>query len=231
MKYDLHIHSCLSPCGDEEMTPNNIVGMAHLAGLDVISVCDHNSAKNLEAVKICAQGFGLKLLPGIEVCTQEEIHLLCYFSAVDTCVKFGEMIYDSLPPIKNKPEIYGRQSVLNSQDEILYDIEKLLIVGCGYNIYEAVQLCHNMGGKCFYAHADKNSFSILSVLGAIPNDLPVDGVEIFDLTHLDELISKGLISLDMPFMSNSDAHSLEFIGDKELNLPVDSPLYSLISQL
>ena len=116
MLYDLHIHSCLSPCGDDEMTPNNICGMAHLAGLEVIAVTDHNAAANLPAVKKVADSFGIMLIPGIEMCTAEDIHLLCYFETVEKCLEFEKTVLDSLPPIKNKKHIYGNQLIRDEND-------------------------------------------------------------------------------------------------------------------
>ena len=94
--YDLHIHSSLSPCADDDMTPNNIVNMALIKGLDVISLTDHNSTKNVEAVHELCQHKGIKFIPGIEVQTKEEVHVLCYFFDILDCLKFGEMIYNSL---------------------------------------------------------------------------------------------------------------------------------------
>ena len=96
---DLHMHSCLSPCGDELMTPNNIVNMALIKGLDIIAVCDHNTARHLPAIARVAEEAGLPLLPGMEITTAEEVHLLAYFSSVDKALEFSDYIYPHLPPI------------------------------------------------------------------------------------------------------------------------------------
>lgn len=231
MKQDLHIHSCLSPCGDEEMTPNNIAGMAHLAGLDVIAVCDHNTAENLPAIQLCAKEYGIKLLPGIEVCTQEEIHLLCYFSALEPCLKMSKALYESLPNIKNKPEIYGRQVILNENDEEIGQLDKLLITGCGYTLFETAQLCHSLGGLCFYAHMDKNSYSVLSVLGALPQEVDVEGAELFKAENRKDLVENGLLPADLPCITNSDAHDLAFIGENCGALSENNPLRKFIETL
>lgn len=231
MLYDLHIHSCLSPCGDDDMTPNNIAGMAHIAGLGVIAVTDHNAAANLPAVKICADKFGIKLVPGIEVCTNEDIHILCYFETVDICLAFEKVIFDSIPNIKNKPKIYGNQYIMDKDDNITATVEKLLINGCGYSAARVVDICHNMGGVAVCAHIDKNSFSVLSVLGMLPPEIAADGVEIYDIAKRNELITSGFIKENMPYMSNSDAHYLEYIGEKERKLTKDNPLYKLIDKI
>lgn len=231
MLYDLHIHSCLSPCGDDDMTPNNIAGMAHLAGLEVIAVTDHNSAANLPAVKKCADSFGIILIPGIEVCTAEDIHLLCYFETVERCLEFEKIILDSLPPVNNKKEIYGNQLIRNENDEITGEYEKLLIIGSSYSLRECVNLCHGMGGVAVYAHIDKNSFSAVSVLGFLPPEIDIDGVEIYDLANRRALISRGIITEQTPYMSNSDAHYLEYIGEREEHLSKDHPLWETVKKL
>ena len=125
---DLHIHSCLSPCGDALMTPNNIAGMAFIKGLDVIAVCDHNSARNLPAVKAAADRMNVLLLPGMELTTQEEAHMLCYFRTVQACMAFGEAIYAHLAPTPNNERFFGRQQVMNERDEEI-DVEERLLIG------------------------------------------------------------------------------------------------------
>ncbi len=231
MLYDLHIHSCLSPCGDDEMTPNNIAGMAHIAGLEVIAVTDHNGRANLPAIKKCADAYGITLVPGIEMNTAEDIHLLCYFETVEKCLEFEKLVLDSLPPINNKKEIYGNQLILNEDDELIGEQEKLLIIGSAYSLWERVELCHDCGGVAVYAHIDKNSFSAISVLGSLPPEIDIDGVEIYDLANRPKLIEQGLITEETLYMSNSDAHYLENIGEKELHLSKDHPLWELVKKI
>lgn len=231
MKYDFHIHSCLSPCADDDMTPCNIAGMAHVAGLDAIAVTDHNSTRNLLSVVQSADDYGIKVVPGIEVCTSEEIHMLCYFDSLTACLAFGDEIEKNTFKVKNDVSIYGNQYVMDSADSIVSSIEHLLIVGCNFSVYELVDICHNMGGICWYAHIDKPSYSVISVLGTIPPDIPADGVEIFDLSKRDELIRLGHIQENTPYMSNSDAHNLWAIGSKEEQMDAHHPLYKLLLQL
>ena len=143
---DLHIHSCLSPCGDALMTPNNIAGMAFIKGLDVIAVCDHNSARNLPAVKAAADRMNVLLLPGMELTTREEAHMLCYFRTVQACMAFGEAIYAHLAPTPNNERFFGRQQVMNERDEEI-DVEERLLIGaldlpfeaCAARIREAAE--------------------------------------------------------------------------------------------
>ena len=116
---DLHIHSCLSPCGDNDMTPGNILGMAVVKGLEIVAISDHNTARNLPAAEKIAEAYGLLLVPAIEITTSEEVHMLGYFPDVPTAVAFGEMLKAHLPPKKNKPAFFGEQLVMNEDDEVI----------------------------------------------------------------------------------------------------------------
>ena len=138
---------------------------------------------------------------------------------------------DSLPPIKNKKAIYGNQFIRDENDEIIGEYEPLLIIGSSYSLWDAVNLCHEMGGIAVYAHIDKNSFSALSVLGMLPPEINIDGVEIYDLANRPKLIAQGLITAETPFMSNSDAHYLEYIGEREEHMSKDHPLWEMVKKL
>ena len=127
---DLHIHSCLSPCAEEDMTPNNIVNMSVLKGLDIIGVTDHNSAKNAAAVFEAGKRAGLVVVPGMELCTLEEVHLLCLFKNLEDVENFQDIVYGNLPPIKNREDIFGSQIIMNSRDEITGQEEILLSGAC-----------------------------------------------------------------------------------------------------
>ena len=133
---DLHIHSCLSPCADDDMTPCNIAGMAYVKHLDCIALTDHNAAENLPAAALAAREMGVCLLPGIEVTSSEEVHILCYFPAVDPAVDFGRMIYDHLPPLPNNKRIFGNQMILGPEDEAQGELSKLLIQATDLSIVE-----------------------------------------------------------------------------------------------
>lgn len=228
IKYDLHIHSCLSPCGDDDMTPASIAGMAHLASLDAIALTDHNTVKNLPAIICACKQYDITVVCGIEVCTNEEIHLLCYFKRLENATAFGEYIGGTLPFVKNKAEVYGNQFVVDEQDNIIQTVENLLIVGCGLGAAEIVSACHDLGGLCFWAHIDRQSFSVISVLGTVPPDIPVDGVEIYDISKRQWLMEQGFIAPDTPYLSSSDAHSLWLIGEKGEIMEKNHPLYPFI---
>lgn len=220
MKYavDLHIHSCLSPCGDELMTPNNIVNMAYIKGLDMIAVADHNTARHLPAIAKVANAVGVGLLPAMELTTMEEVHLLAYFRTVERAVEFSEAIYPHLPPIKNKPAIFGEQLELDEDDEPTGTEEKLLISALDLSINELAAMILDAGGLAVPAHINRGSNGLLQALGFIPPGVAFSALEVsigMPLPH------KGMP--DMIHLHSSDAHYLENMFERQEFLDMDSP--------
>ena len=127
LTYDLHIHSCLSPCGDDDMTPGNIVGMAAVKGLDVIAVTDHNSCKNCPAVQKLAEAYGVLAIPGMEINTSEEVHAVCLFPRLDQAMDFDAYVYDRLMKFPNREAVFGKQQICNEEDEVIGTEPNLLI--------------------------------------------------------------------------------------------------------
>lgn len=228
MLYDLHIHTCLSPCAEDNMTPATAVGLAKLAGAQLVAITDHNSALNLPAAKAAAEAYGVRLLPGIEVNTQEEIHLLCYFPDLEKALQMGERIYAALPDIPCDPKIWGRQIVMDENDRELYDIEKLLTGASAFDIYEAKALCESLGGVAIPAHADKDSYSLLSVMGFCPDDLDFEAIEMANPEKYDELVSRGFLPTGRELLCSSDAHHMEAVGKKLSELSETSVLRALL---
>lgn len=213
---DLHIHSCLSPCGDMDMTPNNIVNMAKLKGLDMIAVSDHNTARQLPAVSEVAKSVGIALLPAVELTTREEVHMLAYFTTVDAALAFSNYVYEFLPSVKNRPTLFGRQAVMDSDDEIVSDEPKLLISALDLSVNELAERAVSFGGLCVPAHINRGSNGILQALGFIPPDIDFSALEVSESLPLDET---GLPRL--PRLRSSDAHILENILERESFLDLD----------
>lgn len=209
--YDLHIHSCLSPCASDDMTPANIAAMAKLKGLSVISLTDHNCGANLPAMDKAAKQNGLIFIPGIEVTTREEVHVLVYFADLSPAVRFADTVYSSLPDIGNRPDIFGSQIKMDENDRPAGTLQKLLLQASPYSIEEIVDMAKLSGGCAVPAHINRDSFSVLSNLGFIPEGLfkAVEAV-------------KGLpcppLSPEYKVLYSSDAHQL---GD------ISEPLYAL----
>ena len=212
---DLHIHSCLSPCGDALMTPNNIIGMAYIKQLDAIAVCDHNSAENLPAIKEAADMMGVLLLPGMELTTREEAHMLAYFPDVESCLTFSRYIYGHLPPIPNRPEFFGVQQVMNSQDEEIRQEEKLLISALDLSFEECEKQIHLHGGLCVPAHINRGSNGVLNALGFLPGGATYDALEVSDAVPMPPIDLSG-----KRLLKSSDAHYLENILEPTFTLEV-----------
>ena len=212
---DLHIHSCLSPCGDMLMTPNNIVGMAFIKQLDAIAVCDHNAAENLPAIKEAADMMGVVLLPGLELTTREEAHMLAYFPDVDSALTFGAFVRAHLPPIPNRPEFFGRQVVMNSQDEEIGEEERLLISALTLSFEECERAIHQHGGLCVPAHINRGSSGVLNALGFLPPGAKYDALEVSDAAPMPMVDISGYRTL-----RSSDAHYLENILEPTFTLEV-----------
>lgn len=206
--YDLHIHSALSPCADADMTPNNIVNMALLKGLDVIAVTDHNSCGNLRAVTEVA-GDNLLVIPGIEVETAEEVHVLCYFPTVEAAEAMEGCLREHRLPIRNKPEIFGHQWYMNREDEVVGEEEHLLVSATQLSIGEVFRYTAELGGTAVPAHIDRSSYSVISNLGFLPSELLVTAVEITERNRDLWESEWGAYTI----ITNSDAHQLGFIAE------------------
>ena len=212
---DLHIHSCLSPCGDMLMTPNNIVGMAFIKQLDAIAVCDHNTAENLPAVKEAADMMGVTLLPGMELTTREEAHMLAYFPDVDSALTFSRFVYAHLPAISNRPEFFGREVIMNSQDEEVGEEDTLLISALDWSFEECERQIHRFGGLCVPAHINRGSNGVLNALGFLPGGAQYDALEVSDAVAMLPVDISGYRTL-----RSSDAHYLENILEPTFTLEV-----------
>lgn len=209
--YDFHVHSCLSPCGDEDMTPQNIVNMMALAGYEVIALADHNSTRNCKAVMEAAKQVGLLAIPGMELCTSEEVHALCLLPDLDAAEAFGQYVYSKLPDIQNRTDIFGRQLCMDEQDRVIGEEKRLLISATEIGIYEVYDLVKSYGGTVIPAHVDRHSFSILSNLGFYDPAMQFPAIELTANCDADAFRQTHGISL--PYLVNSDAHNLEQIAD------------------
>jgi len=218
--YDLHIHSCLSPCGSEDMTPYNIAGMAALKGLDVIAVTDHNSCKNCPAVLAAAKEYGLLAVPGMELTTSEEVHAVCLFGSLKTAMEFDAYVHDRLLPIKNREEIFGRQEIYGL-DDCLAGTEELLLISATSISFEGLwELVRSFGGIMIPAHLDKPANSLISNLGFVPMDSRFTAAELHDMKRLHELKRRNPYLEQCRILSNSDAHYLEDIREPEFTIEV-----------
>ncbi len=209
---DFHIHSCLSPCASLEMSPLAIVEQAKAVGLNAIALSDHNCGLNLPAfAKVCEQQ-GMDCLYGVEATSMEEAHVLCLFDQLDAAVEWGRLVYESLPPVPNRPDRFGDQPIIDENEEILGFAEKFLISASDYDIGSMVKQVHALDGLCIPAHIDRQVYGMISQLGFMPDE-PFDAVE---------LTPSGNPKLagDYPVIRNSDAHDLSTLGSASTHLDV-----------
>ena len=216
MFVDLHIHSCLSPCADDDMPPANICGMAKLKELDAIAVTDHNTARNLPFVKEAADYFGLILLPGMEITTREEVHLLGYFPDVPSAVEAGEFFSSHLPRIKNRPNFFGHQYVMNTDDQIVAEEERLLIGALDLPFEACAARIREAGGLCVPAHINRGSSGVLGALGFLPQGVHYDALEVSPAAPLTADVTGYRL------LRSSDAHSLEQMLEREFALEAET---------
>lgn len=219
--YDFHLHSCLSPCGDDDMTPANIAGMAFVNGLNAIALTDHNTVKNCGALKKAAEQYGITVLYGMELTTDEEVHVLCLFPNEEGATKWGEQVYSRLMKIKNKPEIFGHQYLMDSEDNILGEEESLLINAVAISFEEVFAPVWELGGVALPAHVDKNANSLISNLGFIPPGSSFRLAEVHDPAALDGLTDAHPYLKNCKILHSSDAHYLENVATATHTITVE----------
>lgn len=213
--YDFHTHSCLSPCGDNDMTPYNLVNMSKLLGLDIIALTDHNTCQNCASAIKAGEKIGLTVIPGMELCTSEEVHVVCLFPDVESAMNFSDYVLSSMPPVKNRPDIFGEQLIMDEYDNILGKQEKLLTLASSISISDVCVTVENYGGVCYPAHIDRSSYSVLSNLGMITEDMGFNAVEMTAESDREALVRMHPILEGATVFVDSDAHYLENIKDAE----------------
>lgn len=220
-RYDLHTHSCLSPCGDDDMTPNNLVNMAALLGCEILALTDHNTCQNVPVAVRVGEAAGVLVIPGMELCTAEEAHVVCLFETVEGALAFDEYAAAHTVCIPNRPEIFGEQRILNERDEETGKIDRLLITATEIGVNEVQALAALYGGAAFPAHVDKNAYSVTAALGAVP---PEAGFRAAELSHgADRAAVCRLYPelRDMLLLRDSDAHYLHLMQENmaQVELP------------
>lgn len=213
LSYDLHIHSCLSPCGDADMLPSNIVGMAMLKGLDVIAVTDHCTCGNCPAVKKLADAYGIVALFGMELTTEEEVHVLCLFDNLESAMAFDSYVRSQYLEIENVPEIFGEQLIVDEDDNIIGKEPIMLINATQIGFEFVYDKVTEYGGVMIPAHVEKKANSLLANLGSVPEDSEFTCFEMKHIGYLDETREKHPYFKNCKVITNSDAHYLEHINE------------------
>ena len=217
MKFDLHIHSCLSPCANLEMSPSEIVARAVAEGIDGIALTDHQSARNTPAIAECARRAGLKCLFGMEVQTAEEVHTVALFDTTEQALALTDWVYAAMPKRVNDPETFGDQPVVTWDDDIVEMEWRILAMGCRRTIPETAAKVHELDGLYIAAHIDRPNFSVISALGAIPEPPPTTNCQqpttkYFDAVELSRTADESLWlpkAAGYAVTRSSDAHNLD----------------------
>jgi hypothetical protein len=193
------------------MSPKKIIAKSLERQLDLIAICDHNTAENAAAALREGTRQGLAVLPGMEICSREEVHLVTLFKKIEDALKMQEFIYAHLPG-KNQPEVFGHQVVADEHDQVLGENPRLLIGATQLSLLEIVEKAHHLGGICISSHVDRPSYSLIGQLGFIPEDLHLDAVEVSYRVPLDKALTEVPGIKNYPCVTSSDAHFLSDIG-------------------
>lgn len=210
---DLHIHTCLSPCGELDMTPKRIIDRASDRGLDIIAIADHNSAENLSASMEVARrsNVTVTVLPAMEITSSEEVHVLAIFGTIEEAMKMQEIVYKGLTGGENDERLWGPQVIVNEDDEVVGFNKRLLIGATLFPLKALVNEIHEAGGLAIASHVDRGHFSVISQLGFIPEDTGFDALEIIAPERAGTIIGQ---CGGIPWVTFSDAHRLDDIGKR-----------------
>lgn len=221
-KADLHTHTLFSPCGDLEMTPDNIIAIALERGIDVIAITDHNATRHCKLAERYSHNRDIFVLCGAEVTSKEEAHCVCYLPNHEMLDKFQEYLDAHLPDIPNNPDFFGDQVQIDEEFNIIYEEPKLLTSAIDQSINQIADTVHSMGGIFIPAHIDKMKNSIVSQLGFIPFDLDYDAVEISKHGNREEILKTHKYLKNKSFTRSSDAHQPDVIGTATCYLEMET---------
>lgn len=205
IRYDFHIHSALSPCADDDMTPSNVVGFAKLNGLDAVAIADHNAIDNVEYAMQAGKEYGVVVVPALELQTEEDIHVLCLFPSLSQLQDFFSQI--TFPQIDNDASIFGNQLVVDCDDNVVTTQKRLLLVGAYVAVEKVHALAQRYGGVAIPAHVDRDENGMVAILG--------DVVEPFDVVELSSHATEQQVKQfckTRKVVVDSDAHTLQDVG-------------------
>jgi 3',5'-nucleoside bisphosphate phosphatase len=208
---DLHVHTCLSPCGDLDMYPRAVVEKAISEQLDVIAICDHNASENVKYVIQAAEGKPLLVLPGMEITSSEEVHILALFDRLDNLLNIQETVYAHLSGT-NREEIFGCQAIVNDLDEVEGFNDRLLLGATKLSLQDVINHVHRAEGLVIASHIDRGSFSVISQLGFVSPDIAFDALEVSHRLGMAKARSKYPDLMRYAFVESSDAHFIHEIG-------------------
>lgn len=225
---DLHIHTVLSPCGDLEMSPAQIVSLAKASGLQIIGITDHNSTRQCRLTWELGQKAGLTVIPGCEATSREEVHCLCLFPDFEALGEFQKFLDQHLTIIPNNPEILGYQVIVDADEQIVAEVENYLGATLDVSIEDIERKVHALSGIFIPAHIDRPRNSLFSNLGFLPPELNADALQISKLANEQTVRSRYQISPEMTIVKFSDSHYPDDLGKTWTNFELEEPTFEEI---
>ena len=223
--YDLHVHSCLSPCGDDDNTPNNLAGMAAVCGLQIMALTDHNTCKNCPAFFAAAKKNGIIAVAGMELTTAEDVHVICLFEELSDAMRFSDEIEARRIKIENRKDIFGNQFIMDENDEVIGEEQYLLSNATTVSVDDVKELVESFQGICYPAHIDREANGIISVLGMLPETPVFECVEFHSAQKIGEYEERFGVK-DKVKVISSDAHYLGDVNENENYFVLEDEPYS-----
>jgi len=223
--YDLHVHSCLSPCADNDNTPNNLAGMAALNNIQIMALTDHNSCRNCPAFFEACKRYGIIPVPGMALTTAEDIHVVCLFPELEDALKFNDEVDERRIRYKNNKEIFGDQLILNGEDELIGEEEDFLTNATTISYDEVPEIVNKYNGACYPAHIDRQANGVISVLGTLPEEPDFPAVELHFEKNIDGY-TKEFGLQNKVIVVSSDAHYLQDLREENASMEIPDEPYS-----
>jgi len=227
-KADLHVHTVLSPCGDLDMSPLNIIRQAVAKKLEIIAITDHNSTRHCELTRRMGEKNGITVIAGAELSTMEEIHCLAFFETTDQAGEFQRYIDANLTVIPNNPHVFGHQFIVDEKENIIAEEERLLVAALQTGIEDVEKEVHRLNGLFVPAHINRMHNGIYSQLGFLPGDLRIDALEVARMADYEAFLQKHPETGNYPLFCSSDAHCLEQIGASITEFYMERPDFNEI---
>ena len=224
--YDFHVHSCLSPCADNDMTPNNIAGIAALAGVQLVALTDHNTCKNCPAFFEAAKKQGIVPIAGMELTTAEDIHVVCLFEHLEDAMAFDSAVEERRIKIPNRKDIFGDQLILDGNDEVIGEEEHLLSNATTLSLEEIPDFVSRYHGICYPAHVDRESNGVIATLGDFPLEPGFSLAEFHDGEKIEAYRERFPALQGITTLVGSDAHYLWDLRDAEAYFDLEDEPYS-----
>jgi len=228
---DLHVHSLLSPCAEVEMTPRNIVWHAANHGIDIVAITDHNACDNVAAAFVAAKDTKVIVLPGMEVETKEEVHIIVLFERIKQLIEWEQVVMAHMSGRLNDEKRFGAQFVVDEKDEFIRIKPEMLLNALSMGITEVCSKVNALGGICIASHVDRPANSIIAQLGFIPENLTLAAVEVSSFTNPKTAAKRFPEIGRLPIVTSSDAHRMEdFIKGPKTVFYMEEPTLSEIQQ-